>query len=483
MPSKAQPPSAYVTAVPGRYAPTFVTLKNNPANETGDSSTTSRQKFLPRSESVGADFQTPTQQVTELGTAWNVGEYDSLPDSKLTISSYDVGCNNLSLLANKHILNSGETDFTYSDLASASNDIVITYADPNGNIFYSEFYPDLLIDSYGISLKQKAAAMESYEMVGPAQLGFRGFFVTKGYVVQSADATANGFTIASIMGASETPVPVPIPQTGQPANYWVQRGCINYIKINRWRSGVGWLLYTEVVSASPSVTGTCHGTTAGVFTFPAGDLVAGDLFHITYATYGTNVVGYTTIPTGTLDTSDPIAIDTRLTPISINGTQVGQGQGLDIKMSLKRDRVEGIGDVSAIYAPPAQPDASISLDMTFRGGNIDTLIRTGLPYGSDGPDGFSAGSHGGDPGDFIDANYDTRLMLNTPCPIGATIYDPRNAGFVVKQIVAPQAVFKQRSLSMATKNNVTLKYTGSDQIGNIGIGTNQGAACSFPGLV
>ena len=65
---------------------------------------------------------------------------------------------------------SATTTFTAADLGAALVDMVVNYADPNGNIFASEYMGDLLIEGYGISLKQKASAMETFDLVGPTQL-------------------------------------------------------------------------------------------------------------------------------------------------------------------------------------------------------------------------------------------------------------------------------------------------------------------------
>lgn len=457
--SSAALPTAFVTAIPGRFAPPYIVDRRTPGSVTTSTATSSRNVFLPRAESVSMDFTTPTTPIEELGTNYRVGEYDSLPDAKVSISSYDVGTQAISLITGK-ATPTGTTTFTAADLNAALVDLVVNYADPNGNIFYSEYMGDLLIEEYGISLKQKASAMENFSLVGTNQLGFRGFFVTKAYVVQAADVTAHGFTIAAALGASEAPVPFPVPSGGQPPNFWVQRGCINYVKIERWRSATGWTRYTEVAS-SPVASVSCTATTGGAFGFATVDLVAGDLFYITYATYGASVTGYTAIPTTTIDTSDALAVDTRLTPITINAGAIARGQSLDIKIQMKRNRVEGIGDTVALYGPSEQPNASIGLDVKFTGGSIDSLARTGFALGTDGGNTTT--------GDFIDANYDTRVMLNTPTPIVATVKDPRNSATTLKTITAPNAVFKQRTLQMQAKNDTSLKFTGEDQVGNISI--------------
>jgi hypothetical protein len=428
------------------------------ATVTTDTATSSRNAFLPRAESLSLDFQTPTNPVEELGTNYHVGEYDSLAESKVTVTNYDVGTNAISLITGKAVLVSGTTTFTPDDLGTASVDLVTQYADPNGKIFYSEYNGDLVIDGYGSTLKQKSAAMEDFSLVGFNQLGFRGFFITKAYIVQAADVTANSFALTALLGANEGPVGLPVPTGSAPPSYWIQRGSLNFIKIERWRATTGWFRFKETAGAVS--TGNCKFV-APTLSFAAGDLTAGDVFYLTYASYGASVAGYTVIPKLTVDTSDPIAVDTRLCQIGISAGQASGGQAFDFKVALKRERAEGIGDLDGLWGPPMQPDVSIGMDVKFKGAGIDTLLKTGSQFGTDGG--------GAVTGDFVDSNYTTRVMLNTPTAVQVTVSDPRNSGIILKTVKASNAIFKQRTITNQAKNAVTVKYAGSDTIGNISI--------------
>lgn len=469
-PTVAQAPSALVTAIPGRFAPTRIVDRRNPTAIVADTATTSRNVFMPRAESLSVDFQTPTQTVEELGTSYHVGEYDQLPEVKVTLNNYDVGCGALSLITGKQILGTGTTTFAPTDLSTAEVDLVMQFADPNGKIFYSEYCGDLVVDGYGSTLKKGSAAMENFSMAGFNQLGFRGQFVTKAYIVQAADVTGNSFQLAAatnpVIGTDEAPVGLPVPSGSQPPSYWIQRGSLNFVKIERYRAATGWFRFKETSGAVSA--GVCKYTGGAnmTLTFNAGDLTAGDLFFVTYATYKSDVTNYSTIPTTTLDTSDAIAVDTRLCNINVTAqaqasSQVSRGQQFDLKVDLKRERAEGIGDTDGLWAPPAQPNVSLSMDVDLTGASVDSLLKTGISTGTDGA--------GTVTGDWVDPNYTTRVMLNSPTTVGVTVNDPRNAGAVLKTITSSNAVFKQRTVSAQTKNSVTLKYSGSDTVGNVAV--------------
>lgn len=466
--TKANAPTAYVTEIPGRFAPVLVVDKRTPASITTSSATQTALALLPRAETLNEDFQTPTQIITELATNFNVGEIDDLPENKTTLNTYDVGTQALSLICSK-ATPTGTTTFGFTDLSTASNvDIVRLYADPNGNVFYSAITTENVITEYGMSLKSKGVSMENFGLSNFNMLGFRGFTQTKAYVVQSADVTANAFTIT--MGTSEAAVPLP---SSTIPSYWLQRGCINFIKIERYRAATGWTTFTEVASAPVSGV-SCTSTTAGHLGFAAADLVAGDLFMVTYATWGTNAVYGTvgnavsgtqaigSIESTSIDTSDAVAVPTRLTPITISANNVARGSALDIKLTLKRERAEGIGDTNGLWGPPAAPEVSISLDVKRTDASLNTLMMTGQALGSDG--GYTAN---GNSGDWFDPNLMARTQLNTAFPVVAKIQDPRTAGTVLKTLTCPTAVFKSYSTQTSSKSPVTVKYSGSDRVGNM----------------
>ena len=249
----AVPPTAKVTEIPGRYSPVYVADKRNvgtaPATSTA---TNSPMAFLPRTETADANFSVPTTPVTELGSNYNVGEFDDLPESKLKLTSYDVSGNILTLLCGKNYPLNTTTTVGFQDLATAVVDSVRQFADPNGNVFGSMYMGDMVIDEFSASLKAKSAAMEDYSLSGFNMMLFRGFIQAKSYVVLAADVTAGYISITPLLGANEGVVPIPVPSAGQPASYWIQTGRLNFLKIDRYRNGQGWKRFPEVTAAPTS---------------------------------------------------------------------------------------------------------------------------------------------------------------------------------------------------------------------------------------
>lgn len=460
------------------YADTGAVTLSNIAmptfDTTGISSSTNANSvlaFVPRTESITTSLQTPTTPVIELGTNFDIGEFDDLGESKIALTNYDVGPTVISLLTGVpvNITSASVTTFGFNQLQSANIDLVRQFADPNGNVFASMFMCDNILEEFGFSLKAKSVAMENYNLMGFNMMMFRGYFITKAYVVQAGDVAGNSFAITSLLGANEAPVAIPVPTAGQPASYWVQRGCISFMKIERYRSGQGFTLYTES-SGAPSAKGIAqYASGPKTLTFFAGDLVLGDVFYLTFASYGSNVVkddfnnavNFSVIPTNTVDTSDPIAVSTRLTPFTISAANVPRGQQLDMKMSLKRERAEGIGDVTGVYGPPDAPTVSVTLDVKATDQKLLALLQTGSQLGT--------GDGGTLAGDFFDPNLMTRNQLVSATPIVATINDPRNAGVVVKTYTIPTAVMKSFDDTASNKAAVTRKFSGVDRVGNISV--------------
>ena len=464
----AIPPSTPVTEIPSRFSPIYVVNKTGVIAGIANSTTTNSicaQLF--RADTAEAQHDTPTTPVEELGTNFHVGEYDDIADAKLHINSYDVGPTNISLLTGKAIdtVSTHVTHFGFNDLATAVVDVHRQFADPNGNVFASMFMSDLVISEFGFDLKKKSAAMEDYQLQGFNMMLFRGFTQTKIYNVLSGDQTAGFFVISGILGTDEQAVALNIPSGGQPASYWIQRGCYNFLKIERYRPGVGFLRFKEVLS-TPTVTGTVLYT-PGTFkltffgTGPTGDINTGDIFFLSYGTYKTNVANYKTIPTTTADSSDPVAVPTRLTPFTIAANNVSKGSALSMKMALKRDRAEGIGDVDGVYGPPNAPEVQISLDVNTTDMALNSLMQTGSPLGTD--------NGGTVAGDYVDPNYWTRVQLGTATPVVAVLYDPRASNVAVKTYTIPTAVFKSYANTSSTKGVVTSKYSGMDRVGNVDV--------------
>jgi hypothetical protein len=404
--------------------------------------------------------------VTEVGTNFNAGAYDDLPENKASISLHDVGLGPLALLCGKKIPAAATTTISFNDLNNANIDIIRQIADPLGNIFRSEVMTDHVIESYDASFKVKSASTESVSLVGFNTGAFRGIIQTKCYIVQSADASAKAFTIAPLLGPNEAVVPIPTP--GSIQSGWIASGRINFVKIERWRPSDGFTRFREVTSA-PTVLGTCKFTSPSL-AFATGDIATGDVFFLTYNTFTTDATSlsalsgitgrsFKLIPQTTLDTSDPASISTRLTPVTIAANNVSRGQGVDFKFGLKRERVEGIGDTEGMFGPSDAPSLSVSFDGRYTDAGLDGIMMSGSPYGSD---------YGGSAtNDWFDPNLATRNQIATPIATVVTVYDPRSASTVLKTVTAPACVYGSRSISTPAKGAATIKWDGIDVTGNL----------------
>lgn len=467
-------PSTYVTEVPGRYTPTYVVDKRTPGSITTTGAAASQMAFLPRCETIDSTFNTPTTAIDEIGTNFHVGEYDDLPESKLTLSCYDVGTTIVSLITGKAAAGSGTTTWGFADFNAAKVDVIRQFADPNGEVFASMYQGDMVIEEFGFSLKNKSVAMESYSLMGFNMMKFKGYIVTKAYVIQSADASTPidtsfyGFAMASHLGTTAV-VELPNPTgAGVPASYWNQNGCYAFLKVEKYRSGLGWIRFPEQppsTSGQPPA-GMCrfNAATHSLY-FAQSDLVAGDIVLYTYCTYTSDInVGGNSISTinqTSPDTSDAIAVPTRLTPFTISANEIERGQSLDCKMSLKRDRAEGIGDTTGLLGPSDAPEVSVSLEVKVTDFGFNAILQNGSPLGSD--DGGSAA------GDFYDPNWATRNQLVNAVALVATIEDPRNAGSVLKTYTCPTMVLNNDNTTAATKNAATVKLSGTDRTGNLSV--------------
>jgi hypothetical protein len=451
--------------------------------------------WLPRCESADGNFSIPTTPVMELGTNYNVGEYDDLPESKFTLSCYDTSYITPALLTGRYVAPNSSATLGFPDFNAAAIDIVRQYADPNGNVFASTYFGDMVIDGFTADLKPKSTAMEQYSLTGFNKMTFRGFIITKAYVVTNSDVNNGYIPTASVMGAAEAPVALPIPTGANPPSYWIQRGSYQFLKIDRWRVNQGWKRMVEGPPVSgvyvPLVPGPVYyntatgGTNGRVYfyngtggTSPISDFQPNDVLYFTFCTYETgsstfNAYGnLQAINALTADTSDPVAVPTRLTPILIqtgtSSNQLSRVQGFTMKLNLKRERAEGVGDTDGIWGPSDAPVLDLTLDVKQSDLSLLTLLQstTGSPAGSD--------TGGLTSNDFLDPVNALRLEENNAFPIAVQLKDPRSASSVLKTYLAPTAVFKTTDES--TKNNaaVTTKFTGNDRVGNLSIIVNRG---------
>lgn len=478
-------PTTTVTEIPGRYCPIYLVDKRTPGSIAASSTTTTGPvALLPRAETIDASFNTPVNLIDEIGANAHVGAYDDLPEAKLTISSYDAGFQALSLIAQTGTGIGSKTVAMVPDgvsngfLSTTFTDVIRQFADPNGNVFASAYSGSMCVDEFGFSLKARSVAMESYTLTGFNTMKFRGAIQPKCYfqsgapvaIATGADAGFFGFSVTALIGTDENVTALPEPTTSQPASYWVQNGCINFLKVERWRSSLGWITFPELANkpandgAFPS--GSCYyNTTTGNLLFKSTDMAASDVFFVTYCTYKTDLTvsthAYNTIYATDPDTSDPVAIPTRLTPFTIYGNNIPRGQSLDVKVTLKRDRAEGIGDVTGIWGPPAAPEASVSLEVKKTDFGLNAILTTGSPAGTD--------TTGTVAGDFYDPDYAVRYQINNAMPIVANLYDPRDLSLIAKTYTLPAAVLNSESEGINAKNAVTVKYSGIDQNGNMTI--------------
>jgi hypothetical protein len=466
----ALPPSQFVSEVPGRFSPLVVVDKRDPATITTSTTTSAQIAYLERAESSNHDFTVPLTEIIELGTNYNVGNVDDIPENKVTISSYDVGMPSMSLITGKKILTSGTTSIGFQELNQCSVDLIRQYGDPAGNIFYSEYMGDHVVEDYTASYKAKGAAMEAYTLTGFNTAGFRGKIETKAYVVQSADVTAGYIPFATVLGTDEAVFPIPIPGSG-PASYWQQTGRLAFLKIERWRSATGFIRLQEVATSGAVALGYVYFDPSTKHIVAAsGDLIAGDLFFVTFCTYQTDVtvmsalsgyssMNYRTINTFTVDSADPAAVPTRLTPITIAANNISRGQTLDMKITLKRERAEGIGDTDGLYGPSDAPTVALTLDVKQNDSSLNGIMENGTPLGSD--DGGSSSN------DFFSPEQATRNQLYSSVATTVKLYDPRNATVLLKTISCPNSIYSTRGVQTAAKGMNTVKYTGKDSLGQM----------------
>lgn len=465
--TSATPAGVFFSEIPGRFTPILVVDKRNPGSIASSTTTSCQLAYLPRAESLNSAFTTPTTEVSEIGTNYIAGMYDDIAENKLTLTSHDVGFTTMSLLTGV-AYTSGTTTYGFNEFNQANIDIVRQFAAPNGKIYYSEFVRDYVIEDYTSDLKVKSDAMESYSLTGFNTAQIMGFVVTKAIKATSTDVTAGYLDVSAVLGPNEGPVQIIAPGAGTPAAYWTQIGCTYFLKIERYRASSGFQVLTEGVSASTGVAS--YNSTSNHLTLATGDLVAGDLFLLTYRTYKSDVTTFSalsgvsnpigTIPQLTTDTSDPVAVPTRLIPITFAGVYgVKRAQSLAVKLTIKRDRAEGIGDVNGFYGPSDPPSVTVDIDVKASDMSLDAAL---------GNAGVGGGTDVGGPAvnDFVDPNYNVRKQLGSSQSLAATLSDPRTAAHV-KTITVNGVVLNSRSLSASSKSAATIKYSGHSQFGQI----------------
>lgn len=466
----ASAPSTTVTTIPGRFSPLLVTDKRGPATIATSTTTQIQQAYLTRAETASQDFNIPVTEIDELGNTLLVGFIDDIPENKIPLSIYDCSMNNMSLLTAKSIANPGTTTIQFMDLNLAVVDIVRQYASPDGKIFGSAWAGDHVIEEASFSYKKKAAAMEQYNLCGFSYAsGFRGFIQTKAYVVQAADVTNGYLPIGTILGSSEAVFPIPIPGSG-PKSYWQQTGRLGFLKIERWRASTGWQRLQEVAASGSVALGLVYWDAATKHIVAnSGDLTAGDVWLVTYCTYASNAAtfstvsgitgDYTKVPTSSVNTTDAAAIPTRLTPITIAANGINRVQSLDMKITLKRERAEGVGEGDGLFSPSDVPEVTHSLDVMDSDWSLRGILENGTASGSD--------TGGSSSNDFFDPIQTLRNELYSSVALAVTLYDPRVASTIVKTVTSAHAFFNTDGVATPAKGQATIKYSGKDSLGNL----------------
>jgi hypothetical protein len=470
-------PTAYVTQIPGRFASMLCVDKRNPTGITTSSTTSAQLDYIYRAETASDDFQVPINDVPELGTNLLVGVYDDLPDTKLSISAYDVSCRNLSLLTGQKDTTPGTTPYNFATINSApTTDIIRQYADPNGNVFYSEFFGDLVIEEWGIAAKMKGTPMETYSLVGVTFAGFQGLIQTKAVVITSGMVTAGSFSTSLFLGTNENLYQYAGGMFGggfRSGTAGAPTSTPHFIKVEKWDNATGFTRYVEVTGTTPPTVAASYSynPTGTLIQFLTGDISAGDCFFLTYATYKTNVTSlspqsgvstsysYLTINQNTVDTADPVAIPARLCNVQISANMITRAQSVDMKLTAKRTRAEGLGELGGYFGPSDAP--SVAVDLEVNKGDMGLLDL--IEYGSQ----LNSATGGASTNDWFDPYAAVNNQIATPMPLVLTMYSPLNSTLTQKTVTVPDAILAQRTMTTPAKGIATIKFSGRSATGQM----------------
>lgn len=241
--STAAPSHAAVTDRQGRLTLSMIDDRTLNTTSTGTGSTLA---VVSRLQTMDAQNDTKVNQVIEIGTNGIVGGVVELGEFKGKITRQDVNSALLGLMTAKKFV-SGSQTWNYFDLANAKFDYVRLIADPTGAVYGAWVALDAILSGASFDSKTSGQATEDYDTMGPQLVYMNAFPVGKVYAVQAADVTAGYISIGSTFGASEGPIPVLPPATGQPPNSLYASGRCSFLKIVR----------------VPSATATIGGSTYG----------------------------------------------------------------------------------------------------------------------------------------------------------------------------------------------------------------------------
>lgn len=188
--------------------------------------------------------------------------------------------------------------------------------------------------------------------------------------------------------------------------------------------------------------------------------VAGDAFRLVIMSYNTDTSLPTVIPNNP-DTTDRPGVNTRLTPLKINGLNANRVSRASFAMSLRRDHVNGIGEPAIVYGISGVPDVAIDMDVR----ETDLSLLNQLAWGTK-----NLSSQGGTiANDFQDLNYVTRLNLANAVPASITLSDPFDATKTLCTWNSPQVVTTDITYSSTGRADNTVRITARDITGNFTI--------------
>lgn len=183
--------------------------------------------------------------------------------------------------------------------------------------------------------------------------------------------------------------------------------------------------------------------------FVCGDtLVTGDSWRYIFASYATASTP-TTIGTSSLDTTDVPGVPGRVIPLTISAYQTPRVNSCDIKVSIDRKQVQGLGENQVIWGTAGVPKIDYSLDVNA----TDNVLLQALSTGS-----LAAGAGG----DIFSTDYMARYMLANASPLTVTLKNPNNNAKTLKTYVGNLPVFGSISDTVASTSDESLKLSGQD---------------------
>lgn len=202
-------------------------------------------------------------------------------------------------------------------------------------------------------------------------------------------------------------------------------------------------------------TGYClYNPLNHVFVF--GDTLAiGDVIRVLFASYATTSTP-TTIGTSSLDNTDVPGVPGRVVPVSIAAYGIPRCSSSDIKVTIARKEVQGLGENEVVWGTAGVPKIDYSLDVISTDNLLTQTLQTGSQVAGAG-------------GDIFSADYQARYMLANASPMTVTIKNPNNNTKTIKQYAGNLPVFGSTSESGTSTGEMTLKLSGMDYSGQLTI--------------